>query len=228
VCKALWRAVFRVRMHRARLRARAYLFPLQSLASHAFAPVVADTDVRFCEEEEGEGCLPCGTNLVLLGGPALNSVTAHLHTAQRERGFAVRFPGGGAAAVVGEPFAIGDRVFSANATALLAAVGWADERARCRGSGSGSVGELFGATDARASPARLALVVAGTDADGLFAALRFAAPVIPPMVRAPFSNLFPDAIVLGPRVLRDGYGGVLLAGYFDARWQLDEVASWAA
>ena len=95
-------------------------------------------------------------------------------------------------------------------------------------SGSGSVGELFGATDARASPARLALVVAGTDADGLFAALRFAAPVIPPMVRSPFSNLFPDVLVLGPRVLRDGYGGVLLAGYFDARWELDEVASWAA
>lgn len=189
--------------------------------------------MRFCEGEEGEGCLPCGTNLVLLGGPALNSVTAHLHATQRERGFAVRFPGGGsAAAAVGEPFAIGDRVFSANATALLAAVGWADERVRCRGSGSGSgsgsVGELFGATDARASPARLALVVAGTDADGLFAALRFAAPVIPPMVRGPFSNLFPDVLALGPRVLRDGYGGVLLAGYFDARWELDEVASWAA
>ena len=62
----------------------------------------------------------------------------------------------------------------------------------------------------------------------LFAALRFAAPVIPPMVRSPFSNLFPDVLVLGPRVLRDGYGGVLLAGYFDARWELDEVASWAA
>ena len=25
-----------------------------------------------------------------------------------------------------------------------------------------------------------------------------------------------------------GDGGVLLAGYFDARWELDEVASWAA
>ena len=68
---------------------------------------------------------------------------------------------------------------------------------------------------------------AGTDADGLFAALRFAAPVIPPMVRAPYSNLFPDVLVLGPRVLREGYGGVLLAGYFGSRWELDEVASFA-
>ena len=210
----------------ALLRGAQLLSQGHSLASHAFAPVVADVDVKFCEEGEGEGCLPCGTNLVLLGGPAQNSVTARLHAEQRERGFAVRFPGGGAsAAAAGEPFAIGDRVFAGNATALLAAVGWADERKRC--AGSGGAGELFGAMDARASPARLALVVAGTDADGLFAALRFAAPVIPPMVRAPYSNLFPDVLVLGPRVLREGYGGVLLAGYFGSRWELDEVASFA-
>ena len=69
--------------------------------------------------------------------------------------------------------------------------------------------------------------MAATDAQGLFAALRFAAPVIPPMVRAPFSNLFPDVVVLGERALGHGFGGVLLAGYFDAAWRLDEVASFA-
>ena len=224
----------------ALLRGAQLLSQGHALASHAFAPVVADVDVRFCDvgEEEG-GCLPCGTNLVLLGGPAQNAVTARLHAEQRGRGFAVRFPGPASAETGFEPFAIGARGFAANGTALLAAVGWADARASCAGAGAGGsiagagtgagagAGALFGAIDALASPARLALLVAGTDADGLFAALRFAAPVIPPMVRAPYSNLFPDVMVLGPRVLREGYGGVLLAGYFDARWNLDEVASWA-
>jgi hypothetical protein len=215
----------------ALLRGAQLLSQGHALASHAFAPIVADTEVRFCEtaaEEagaEGLPCLPCGTNLVLLGGPAQNSVTARLHGEHAGSGFAVRFPGPASPETGYEPFLLPPgRLFAANGTALLATVGWADSRASC--AAPSAAGALFGAIDARASAARLALVVAATDADGLFSALRFAAPVIPPMVRAPFSNLFPDVLVLGPKVLREGFGGVQLAGYFDAQWGLDEEASW--
>ena len=44
---------------------------------------------------------------------------------------------------------------------------------------------------------RLALVVAGVDARGLALAARLAAPTIPPMTRAPFTNLVPDWVRAG-------------------------------
>jgi len=218
-------------VNEALLRGAQLLSQGHALASHAFAPIIADSDVRFCEEsgaDSGEGapCLPCGTNLVLLGGPAQNAVTSLLHALHKGAGFAVGFPGPAAGPAGYEPFSVGGRVFSANATALLATVGWLDARQTC--AAGGSTGALFGAMDALASPARLALVIAATDAEGLFVALRFAAPVIPPMVRAPFSNLVPDVMVLGGKVLKEGYGGVLLAGYWTSEWRLDEEASWVA
>ena len=43
----------------------------------------------------------------------------------------------------------------------------------------------------------LALVLAGTDVEGMRTLFELATPTIPPMVRAPFSNLIPDFMVVG-------------------------------
>jgi len=44
----------------------------------------------------------------------------------------------------------------------------------------------------------LGLLVAGTDAHGLRDALAMGQPTIPPMVRAPYTNMQPDFVVTGP------------------------------
>ena len=62
------------------------------------------------------------------------------------------------------------------------------------------------------------MVVTGSDAKGFWAALSMALPTIPPMARAPFTNLVPDWMVVDAQRLRargEGRGGVLGAGYFD-------------
>ena len=54
------------------------------------------------------------------------------------------------------------------------------------------------------APTRLALLLAGTDAAGEATVVSFAAPTIPPMVRQPFSNTFPDFVVAGNTTRADG------------------------
>ena len=71
----------------------------------------------------------------------------------------------------------------------------------------------------------LALVVSG-DAAGLRDAVAAGEPTIPPMARSPFSNTLPDFLVTGPAFGALGYGGVLAAGFFGNRWELDD--SWGA
>eukprot|EP01038_Epipyxis_sp_PR26KG_P004199 gene4199-5972_t len=46
-------------------------------------------------------------------------------------------------------------------------------------------------------------------------------PVIPPMVRSPFSNYLPDFIVINNRIWSHGFGGVVMAGYWDTDWTFD-------
>ena len=57
------------------------------------------------------------------------------------------------------------------------------------------------------------------DAAGLRDAVAAGEPTIPPMARSPFSNTLPDVLVTGPEFAARGYGGVLAAGFFDARWK---------
>eukprot|EP01039_Chlorochromonas_danica_P000609 gene609-659_t len=47
-------------------------------------------------------------------------------------------------------------------------------------------------------------------------------PVIPPMVRPPFSLYLPDYLVVDEEVWAKGPGGLRLAGYWDSDWQIDE------
>ena len=193
------------------------------VAAHAFAPVVRDDELELCVEPTAAPasvssmCLPCGSHLILVGGPAQNSWTRRLH-ARPQHGFqAVRFEEG-LDGGLGPFIRVGGRVFREPGVGLLTSVGWYDSRAACA---VWSGDAPFAALDSRASAAQLALVVAGTDAQGLFTALRFSAPTVPPMVRSPFSNLIPDFVVFGITTLGAGFGGVKLAGYFDSEWGVD-------
>lgn len=77
--------------------------------------------------------------------------------------------------------------------------------------------------------ARLALLVAATDAAGLDGLLRLAEPTIPPMVRAPFANLFPDVVVAdAAAVRRVGVAGLRAVGTWDAEWAWSTEASYIA
>jgi hypothetical protein len=71
---------------------------------------------------------------------------------------------------------------------------------------------------------RLALVLDGN----LDPLLSLAAPVPPPMVRAPFTNLVGDFILFGPRAQERGLGGVRAAGVWGADWAVAEAASFFA
>jgi hypothetical protein len=98
-----------------------------------------------------------------------------------------------------------------------------------RGLGVVSTAGWWDARAAVGSRARLALVLAATDADGLWGLLRLAEPTIPPMTRAPFSNLFPDvAVASAERLRRGGADGLVLAGFYDAAWELAPEASYVA
>ena len=170
-----------------RLRRGAELLSQGHLAAaHAFAPVVSDADLRL-EEERGDAAasavsrvmsLPCGTNVILVGGPAENAWTARVVA----QGLGdVSFDHNASSPM--SPFSVGGLRFDAPGTALITVLGWTDPRERCAATAgaSGSDGDdAFASTRPSASPARLALVACGTDAEGLFAALRFSAPTIPP------------------------------------------------
>ena len=103
--------------------------------------------------------------------------------------------------------------FSAPALSVVSTVGWWDGRAESAGS----------------ARARIALVIAATDEDGLDGVLRMSEPTIPPMVRAPFANLFPDIVVAHtPSLWTSGYAGFRVAGFWNAEWQWAPAASYYA
>ena len=52
-----------------------------------------------------------------------------------------------------------------------------------------------------------------------------ATPTIPPMVRAPYENYFPDFVIASQRILAEGYGGYVGAGFWDATWELSHSQS---
>jgi len=65
----------------------------------------------------------------------------------------------------------------------------------------------------------LALVFDGVDSAARRSLLRLTEPPIPPMVRAPLTNLAPDYLLVGSELKWKGWGGVLAAGFLDSHWQ---------
>ena len=83
------------------------------------------------------------------------------------------------------------------------------------------------ANDEVEKAARLVLIVAGTDAEGLMLAARLAQPTIPPMTRAPFTNQVPDFVVVGRDAWAQGPGGVLAAGFWGNQWEYMEESAYS-
>ena len=171
-----------------RADAASALSQLFALASHAPAPVVFDTDVEHDFQ---------GANMILLGGPEVNSLTARL-VARPDFRCGVKFSRNVSS------FSIGGVFFAGEKHALLTTAGF---------------------FDGDAMQARLALILGGNADHALDSLLALATPVPPPMVRAPFSNAVPDFIVFGPRAVEKGMGDVVAAGVWDSSWAVDRVVS---
>lgn len=73
---------------------------------------------------------------------------------------------------------------------------------------------------------RLLLGITGNSLAGLRHVMRLATPTIPPMTRAPFTNLIPDFVVVGKEVLSRGMGGILAAGSWGNDWEWMPEASY--
>ena len=70
------------------------------------------------------------------------------------------------------------------------------------------------------------LVLAANSARGLRNVARLAAPTIPPMTRAPFTNLAPDWLIAGANLPEDGLAGLWGAGFWGNRWEYRPDASY--
>ena len=207
------------------------LSQLHALAAHTTAPVVLDTDAAVDL---------VGYNLILLGGPAHNAVARKLFSSAAVVGAggekapappALSAQGSGFPPVrffsqaEGGGFGLGGHVWSAVASpnsTLLAVLPLS--RGGCIGSASTWEELVFSPLDSGAGVAcaRLALLLApqaDTLEHGIEAIARAALPTIPPMVRAPFSNLFPDFMVLDAGSLPvKGWGAVQAAGSWGEDW----------
>lgn len=199
-----------------------FLSQLHASAFDSLAPVVNDTQLWAgddCDEATtGLGphivCLVPGHNLILLGSPAHNVWTRRVYGENGHQGRARSFPiefdavnatnAHGLWAAFRLPFnRRPSRSFDRPGLGLASTVGWWDTSRNTNG----------------APRARLALLLAATDAAGWASLMRLAEPTIPPMVRSPFSNLFPDFVVAdAQRLSRRGADGLIAAGFYDATW----------
>ena len=230
-----------------------FLSSLHAVAWDAIVPIVNDTELSLedARKETGHFVLPPGSNVVVIGTPAHNEWTAALYCAGHRGlrsgddviGARDRFTAGSCTRSPTFPLAFtapttvtdnSDDIirvwgnwsiptmmpsdtrpheFSAPALSVVSTVGWWDGRAESAGS----------------ARARIALVIAATDEDGLDGVLRMSEPTIPPMVRAPFANLFPDIVVAHtPSLWTSGYAGFRVAGFWNAEWQWAPAASYYA
>ena len=84
------------------------------------------------------------------------------------------------------------------------------------------VAAAFIAPSSAGAASHLDLVVTATDADALALITASAFTTNQPHTRAPFSNMLPDFLVIGPDFEWQGHGGVLAAGFFDGAWRVAE------
>ena len=150
--------------------------------------------------------------MVLVGGPQENAVTQHF----ADQGllplvFGPQDKGEGKVAIAAGAFAIGRCVFSGPGIGLVTTFPMQPGLTLNVSAGQGG---------------QLGLLVAGTDAQGLRDALTMGQPTIPPMVRAPYTNMQPDFVVTGPDFAWKGVGGILAAGYWGNTWKFEPSSSY--
>lgn len=67
----------------------------------------------------------------------------------------------------------------------------------------------------------LGLCIHASTVQGYLHLSRLAWPVVPPMVRAPFSLYFPDFVVVNQDIWSRGFDGIIMAGYWNTTWNTD-------
>jgi hypothetical protein len=144
-------------------------------------------------------------NFVVLGGPMHNRLAASIHLKSLHSVDAAELEGPAAGVQWSHDASsirIGPCNYSGAGTALLALVP----------SGRGS---------------QVALLVAGIDKPGLKTALHLGIPTIPPMTRAPYTNMLPDYVVTEEVLFEaKGLGGFRAAGYWGHNWQWNSQTSY--
>ena len=151
-------------------------------------------------------------NVVLVGGPQENAITQHFaNQGLLPLVFGPQDEGEGNVAIAAGAFAIGRCVFSGPGIGLVTI--FPMRRGLHLNVSAGQGGQL-------------GLLVAGTDAQGLRDALTMGQPTIPPMVRAPYTNMQPDFVVTGPDFAWKGVGGILAAGYWGNTWKFEPSSSY--
>lgn len=87
------------------------------------------------------------------------------------------------------------------------------------GSTSNRASAAHTAASTTTSAVAMAVCIHANSARGYLHLSRLAWPVVPPMVRAPFSTYIPDYVVIDERLWALGMGAVLKAGYWDNDWK---------
>lgn len=67
----------------------------------------------------------------------------------------------------------------------------------------------------------MGICITANSAKGFIHLSKLAWPVIPPMVRSPFSLYIPDFVVIDKRIWSEGPGGILAAGFWNSHWKYD-------
>jgi hypothetical protein len=200
-----------------------FIANLHALASNARVRVVKDSDLIQSDQSVDDAALT--HNLILLGDPNLNLVTARLRDSlpvqfdtSQQCGAPSTFSAQGLTAdcVLKPSFQVGKNVFAATSQALLfISPGLA--RAASQSTRPG----LTHVDESTSTAPGLCLIMSANSATSWRALARLAQPTIPPMVRAPFTNTFPDFFVVDADALESrGLGGILMAGFWDNHWKV--------
>mmetsp|Transcript_72301 Transcript_72301/g.170086 ORF Transcript_72301/g.170086 Transcript_72301/m.170086 type:complete len:352 (+) Transcript_72301:36-1091(+) len=154
------------------------------------APLLIVRDVDVALSPQGVEDM---SSLVLLGGPDLNIVSAHLDSLSL---LPVSFDGGS--------FSVGGCMFSSPGYAVAT---------------MSPLHRLSSTSSLPPTVDPLALVVAGTDLPAMRTLLQFSFAMNQPLTRAPLSNMVPDFFVTSPDYEWKGYGGLSAAGYWGNSWE---------
>jgi hypothetical protein len=75
----------------------------------------------------------------------------------------------------------------------------------------------------KTSNVAMAVCLHSNTPEGYLHLSRLAWPVIPPMVRAPFTTYIPDYMLIDSEIWSKGFGGVYKAGYWDNEWNINPL-----
>jgi dienelactone hydrolase len=197
ICEAMERMVH---------AAGAYIVNTHFTSTDTFATLMEDSSFTYTAESTS-------SNLVFIGGPELNKASSDYFQDIRARNLPhppISFEKHSGDDKGIHPFNLGKCVYNESGYGLLyIAPLW---------TGLGDDGET--------GQNKLVMFLAGTDSIGLSNILQFAEPTIPPMMRAPFTNQVPDYIVVGPRTKAFGAGGIVAAGFWGNKWEIQPESSY--